>query len=162
MKKYLIPIIALVFLTMSPSSAKEKVEKEKEKAAIKKVIEETTNAYKAKDFDRIAKTYVQDETTVRLVSNKNGFFLNKDWKEIGPKIKQNFENNPYPITRKYEKINYTIKVYDKSAWAIHDELQFLDTENKYKQIIVHFLEKNENDEWKVVFISVVAASSWEM
>ena len=102
------------------ASCQEKIDIEKEKEAIKAVIEEESNSFIAKDFDRFAATYVQDETNIRLSADKSGYGYYVGWEEIGSGFKEFFENNPEPGTGKFVKTNYKIKVYKESAWAVHD------------------------------------------
>jgi ketosteroid isomerase-like protein len=134
---------------------------EKEKSAIIKVIEESTSAYKARDVDRLAEVYAIDSTTVRLNAGKYGFFYEKGWDEIRAYYKQSFKEHPQAITTKYEKKDWTIKVYGKSAIAFHDEAIY-DSENEYQhhQIGVHFLEKVKGN-WKILYLSYIDTSSYD-
>lgn len=134
---------------------------EKETEAIKKVIIEATNAYRAKDYNRMAATFVKNESTIKIGSAKGGFFVRTGWEEIAANYKQNFENNPNPITRELNKINFKIKVYKESAWSIHNEVQTLENGKVAKQIITHFLEKNDG-KWEVVFMSQIFESSYDV
>jgi ketosteroid isomerase-like protein len=158
MKNLLMAIIALVM--SAGISAKEK-NNDKEKEAIKQVITESTNAYRARDFNRISTTFVQDESTIKTGAAKGGFMYRTGWENIGSNYKQNFTNNPDPVTRKLEKTNFKIKVYKESAWAIHDETQPLENGTSSKQIITHFLEKHDG-KWKIVYMSQIFASSYDV
>lgn len=155
MKNYL-PFLFAFFLLIGISC--QNVEKEKE--AIKAVIEESTNAYKARDFDRISAVWVQDESIIRLNSGKYGYSYSQGWDKIGSAYKQLFEEHPLAITTKYEKTNYKIEIYKKSAWVKHDELIY-DSENEYqfKQFGVHLLVKRKG-EWKIVYLSYVDTSTY--
>jgi len=157
MKNLLIIIIAIVMSSGISANAKKN---DKDKEAIKQVITESTNAYRAKDFNRIAATFVQDESTIKTGAAKGGFMYRTGWEQIGSNYKQNFTNNPDPISRKLEKTNFKIKVYKESAWAVHDETQPLDNGTNSKQIITHFLEKH-NGNWKIVYMSQIFVSSYD-
>jgi hypothetical protein len=148
--------IGLIFTSCQ---TKRKVEKEKE--AIIKVIEESTNAYKAREIKRLDSIYLHDETTTRLNAGRHDFVYRKGWEEIRTAYKEMFEAHPLAITTKYEKTDFTIKVYRKSAYAFHDEVIY-DSEYEYQhhQIGVHFLEKVKG-EWKIVFLSYIDSSSYE-
>ena len=158
MKNLLIVFVAILLSTGVSAKEKNSVEEE---AAIKQVIQESTNAYRARDFDKLASTFVKDETALKLRANKNGFAVFKGWEDISSLYKQNFENNPEPVIGKIEKVNYTIKVYGNSAWAIHDEIQDGADQEVNKQVIVHFLEKNDG-KWKIVLMSQIFASSYDV
>jgi hypothetical protein len=157
MKKFLIPFIAIVFLTGTSFSEKKNIEKEK--AAIIEIIEASTNASYARDI-KIMDTYVQDESTIRIGINKDGYHLVKGWSNLDAGYKKYFKDNPNPATHKFKKTDYQIKVYEQAAWSIHNQLNTDTDGNETKQIIVHFLEKVEG-KWKISYISVLNASSFE-
>lgn len=151
-------VVIFVFVITSCNNQK-RIEKEKE--AIINVIEESTNAYKARDISRLDSIYVHDETTARLNAGKYGFVYRKGWPEIKAAYQEMFEEDPFAITTNYEKENFVIKLYRKSACAFHDEIIY-DSENEYShhQIGVHFLEKVKG-EWKIVYLSYIDSSSYE-
>ncbi len=159
MKKYGLTLFALILL--AGTSCQEKIDIEKEKEAIKAVIEEETNGFMDRDFDRMAATFVEDSTNIRLSASKSGFSYYVGWEEISSLYKKYIENNPEPSTYKYVKTNYKIKVYKESAWAIFDEAVY-DNEGEFirKNISVQFLEK-VNDKWRIVYFSLVNTTSYE-
>ena len=158
MKNLLIALTAVLLCT--GLSAKEK-NNEKEKEAIIQVITESTNAYRAKDFDRIAATFVHDDSVIKTAASKGGYMIKSGWEDIASNYSQNFTNNPDPIVRKFEKTNFKIKVYKESAWAIHDEINTLENGKNTKQIITHFLEKHDG-KWKIIYMSQIFASSYDI
>ena len=87
MKNLLIVCFALLLCT--GISAKEK-NKDKEKEAIIKVITESTNAYRARDFNRIAATFVHDESVIKTGAAKGGFMVRTGWEEIASNYKNSF------------------------------------------------------------------------
>lgn len=158
MKNLLVAIVALVIST--GLTAKEN-NSGKEEEAIKKVITEATEAFRARDFDKISKTYVHDETLVKTAAAKGGFNVNYGWDKIAENYQNNFKNSPEPATEKFEKVNFKIKVYKESAWAVHDEIITGNDGSTYKQVITHFLEKHNGD-WKVVYMANIRSSSWDV
>lgn len=159
MKKYVLTLFALILL--AGTSCQEKIDIEKEKAAIIAVIEEETNAYYDNDFDRLAATYVQDETNIDLRAGKSGYGYGVGWEEIGSAFKEAIENSPEPDGSKEVKTNYKIKVYKESAWAVFDnEVLNSEGESIGKNVHVEFLEK-VNGEWKIVYMSIVFTSTYE-
>ena len=139
MKKLLFTFIA--FSLMTGASCQKKADIEKEKEAIKAVIEEETDAYIAGDFERQSETYVQDETSTEEGLERFGNYSN-------PKNK---------------KTDYRIKVYNKSAWAIFNDDWDLDYQGESVNVIylgVRFLEKVDG-EWKIVYMSEINKSSLE-
>lgn len=159
MKKILTLLIVIFVFVISSCNSKRQIEKEKK--AIIKVIEESTNAYKSRDIDRIDSIYVHDETTARLNAGKYGFVYRTGWPQIRGAYEEMFKENPFAITTNYEKKNFVIKVYRKSACAFHDEIIY-DSENEYlhHQIGVHFLEKVKGN-WKILYLSYIDTSSYE-
>ncbi len=143
------------------NSCQEKIDVEKEKEAIKAVIEEETNAAYGSDFDRMVATWVQDETTVRLQANKSGYTYIVGVEELNSLIKDAFESAPEPDGSKEVKTNYKIKVYPESAWAVFDNEGYnSEGELTNKSIHVEFLEKVDG-EWRIVYFSMVSTSTWE-
>lgn len=119
MKKLNLFLIAILLCWGVSASEKNT---EKEKKAIIQVITESTIAYRARDFNRLAATFVQNESTIKTGAAKGGFIYRTGWEDIGSNYKQVFANSPDPIKRKIDKTNFKIKVYKESAWAIHDEI----------------------------------------
>jgi len=159
MKKNVLPLLA--FILLAGISCQETVDIEKEKEAIKTVIKEETAAFCARDFDRMAATYVQDETNTRMGASKSGYAYYSGWEEIGSGFKEFFENNPDTCAGKYEKSNFVIKVYNKSAWSINDETVY-DSEGQvtWTNKSLKILEKVDG-EWKIVHMSIINTSSYE-
>ena len=159
MKKILTILFFISTISMISCQSERRIEKEKK--AIIKVIEDSTNAYKAREISRLDSIYLHCEATTRLNAGRYGFVYRKGWEEIEAAYKDMFEANPMAITTKYEKLNFVIKVYRKSAIAFHDEIIY-DSENEYShnQIGVHFLEKVKGD-WKIVYLSYIDTSSYE-
>ena len=155
MKNIFIAFIAL--LMCAGISAQEK---NADKEAIKKVITDATDAFRTRNFNKIAATYVQDETLVKTGVAKSGFNVNDGWKNVSENYKTAFKNNPETVPGKFEKVNFRIKVYAESAWAVHDEIVHGDDGSNYKSVITHFLEKHDG-QWKVVYMANIRASSWD-
>jgi ketosteroid isomerase-like protein len=133
---------------------------EKEKEAIIQVITESTNAYRARDFEKISTTFVHDASTIKTGAAKGGFLVRSGWEEIAANYKNSFTTSPTPITRNLDKTNFRVKVYKESGWAIHDESQILEDGTISKQIITHFLEKHDG-KWKIVYMSQIFVSSYD-
>ena len=165
MKKLLFTFIA--FSLMTGASCQKKADIEKEKEAIKAVIEEETDAYIAGDFERQSETYVQDETIVRLAPDKNGYVYYVGWEDLSTYLKsgteeglERFGNYSNP---KNKKTDYRIKVYHECAWAVFNEDWDMDYQGEtlnFKGPGVRFLEKVDG-EWKIVYISEVNKTSYE-
>ena len=167
MKKIVYSVLALSLIA-GHSSCKEKIDIEKEKEAIIAVIEEETNAYLDRDYDRFAATYVQDKTFIRLHSEKGsyeyitgwGYNYIVGWDEMASVFNESFENNPDTLLN-FVNNDYKIKVYPESAWAVYDAYWYNNEGDTVRwNIDVRFLEKVDG-EWKIVYLSLVNASSYE-
>lgn len=159
MRKFLCLFIIPVMFCLS--SCKEKLDIEQEKNAIIAVIEKETMAFINKNYEEFASTHVLDETNTRLTAERNGYELKTGWLETVKEMQEMFEESPEPWTSRSIKTNHRIKVYENSAWAIHDE-SWIDPEGKefLKYAGVRFLEK-VNGEWKIVYVSFVNTSSYQ-
>ena len=147
MNKKLLSLLALIVI--AGTGCEEKIDIEKEKQAIKDVIEKEEVAFLARDMDQQFKCFVHDESMT--VARWDG--IAEGWDFISNAYKEIFENHPEPSTLKAENINYTIKVYENTAWAVYD----LDYINKDDSLIIgnrqiRFLEKKDN-EWKIVLLA---------
>ena len=135
---------------------------EKEKEDIIAVIEEETDAFIHRDYERWANTYVQDETTIRLSAGSNGYNFVNGWDDLNSSFKEAFEDSPN-LQVKAVKTNYKIKVYGNAAWVICDE-KFVNSETGEDiggaLIEARILEK-VNGEWKIVYLSYINTTSYE-
>jgi hypothetical protein len=160
MKKY--ALILFAFILLAGTSCQEKIDVEKEKEAIKAVIEEETNAFYDEDFERLAATYVQDEPIIWLAAYNPGYDYFVGWEKISSGFKEYFESESELSTWKEVKKNYKIKVYKESAWAVFDdEIYNSEGDLMGKSIGVRFLEK-VNGQWKIVYVSMVFTEPFEV
>jgi len=155
MKKLILAVAVLLFTGVAFGQKKNSIEKKKE--AIMKVIQEEIDAYDARDYDRLAKTFVQDETFTRIQASKNNFYYYAGWEEIGPMYKNYLEKNPEPNTKTRIKSNYRVKVYKESAWVTYVEKK---EQSEQEELKVIFLEKVKS-EWKIVSLIIFNKSSYE-
>jgi hypothetical protein len=157
MKTQFITLITLAILAMT--SCGKKIDVEKEKAAIIAVIEEETNAFYERDFERLAATHIQDETNMRLDVGRYGYGFSAGWDNNT--LKEYFKENPDPVPNNEKKSNYKIKVYDGTAWAVYDNDAYNnDGELQNKSIHVQFLEKMDG-QWKIDYMSIVNTTSFD-
>ena len=155
MKKLALAVAVLMFTGLA--FGQKNTCEEKEKEAIIKVIQEEIDAFDARDFDRLAKTFMQDETLQRLHYSKSMHWIGFGWDEIGTAYKSMFEERPTPRTVKRIQTDYRIKVYKESAWASFSETRENSDVEEFK---VFFFEK-EKGEWKIVFMLTSNITSYE-
>ena len=155
-------LLLLTFIIiLAETSCQEKIDIEKEKEAIKAVIENESNSTHAEDFDQSSKSFLQDESLIALAAEKNSYTHAVGWDTISLGYKEWMENNPNPSTNKRQFTNYKIKVHTESAWAVYDEIvSSSEGELLVNYVNVRFLEKVDG-EWKIVYISTVNTTSYE-
>lgn len=157
MKTQFITLITLVIF--AGTSCEQKIDIEKEKAAIIAVIEEETNAFYDRDYERLAATHVQDETNTRLDVGRYGYTFNEGWDDSF--LKEYFEENTEPVANYEKKTNYKIKVYQGTAWAEYENDAYnSEGELQNKSIHVQFLEKVDG-QWKIDYMSIVNTTSFD-
>ncbi len=160
MKKYLWTLFALILL--AGTSCQEKIDIEKEKEAIIAVIEEETDAYVHRDYERWANTYVQDETNIRLSASSTEYNYVVGWDDLNSSFKEAFEETTEQRQVKGVKTNYKIKVFGNAAWAVCDEkFVNIETGKDLGNLIEARVLEKVNGEWKMVFLSYVNVTSYE-
>ncbi len=159
MKKYLFFLFAIILL--AGTSCQEKIDIEKEKAAIIAVIEEETEAFFDNDINRLGALHVQDETNIRLTATKSGYTYEVGWEKVSSFFVDYFENVAEPGDFYEVKSNYKIKVYRECAWAVFDN-DFYNGQGELLSSSIHsqFLEK-VNGEWKHVSYTSIYTSTWD-
>ena len=142
-------------------SCQEKIDIEKEKAAIIEVLEQETEAFFDYDIDRLASFHVQDETNMRLTATKSGYTYDEGWEKVRSFFLDYFENEAEPGDFYEIKRNYKIKIYGESAWAIYDN-DFYNENDELLSTSIHaqILEKVDG-EWKIVFYNSIYTSTWD-
>ena len=158
MKKYLWSLFAV--LLVAGTSCQEKIDIEKEREAIKAVIENESNATWARDFAQQSKSFLQDESLVRLSAGKGGYVYREGWEKISSGYLAYFKSNPNPSTNTWKFTNYKIEVYKESAWAVYDAI-WHNAEGEFlsDHKCVRFLKKVDG-EWKIVFLSWIDTTSY--
>ena len=154
MKKNFIALCIIIFFV--GFSCQKKIEKEK--AAIIAVIEEETNAWYDRDYERLVACHVQGKRNIRLTASKGSFFYRVGFQNA--ELKKFIANDPDLDLSTEVKSNFKINVYPLSAWAVYDNEYY----NEGGELVntgvhVQFLEKHEG-KWKIVFLSMVSTGSY--
>jgi hypothetical protein len=142
-------------------ACQEEIDIAKEKEAIITVIEEESDAFFARDYDRFSACYVQNESTIRLDAGKEEYWFVVGWNEIDSIFRTFFEKNSEPRENFQVKTNYKINVYDRSAFAVFDN-EIHNSTGDLLRTNVHceFLEK-VNGTWKIVYLSEIHTSTYQ-
>jgi len=146
MKKSLFVVFALIFLICI--SCKEKIDVEKEKEAVLKVLQEEGDAFAVSDMKRISAIHLQDKTATRLEQGPDSYDIYNGWDEI---------NRLYEGYIESILADIIIKVVGNSAWLICDntwKYEYNDIPGEDTNIQIAFFEKI-NGEWKFSFNAFV-------
>lgn len=160
MKKNLILISAIFFLLCS--SCQEKIDVEKEKAAIIEVINAEGSTFAANDLEGVFALHLQDELSTRYSGNK----VYKGWDEIKALFESYVERNTRDTTwtnPRNIKENIVCKVTGNTAWLICDNIwkfEFNNEPQEMSNVQIAFLEKMDGV-WKISFNAFVEKSSSE-
>jgi len=130
---------------------------QQEKDAVLATIEEETEAFFARDYDRWKSTYVQEDYAFQAWSNRDGTFDSSvGWENIDNTVGKYIHDNPEPVSSHpiVERKNIAFKFYD-------DDVAYLtwDQFNSDRQGNVFFhskevrLMEKVNGEWKIVCVS---------
>lgn len=147
------PAFLVVILLLVSYSCEEKIDLEKEKAAIVAVLEEEAASYYASDFERWSATQVHDSSNIRINSTRGGYNYRIGWESISSNMK------PTILTKrqapKQIKTPIQMKIYEETAWILFNSETF-DDNNKFRniQLTSVFLEKH-NGKWKEIFRNVI-------
>ena len=145
-------LILFAFFMLINYSCQQKVDVEKEKAAIIQVLNEEGSAFAANDPDRVCAVHVQDDLATRFDGDK----IYKGWTEIKSLYESYIDRNKQDTTYlnpRNIKENIILKVTDNTAWLMCDNIWKYDVNNEpveSKNIQIAFLEKTENG-WKFSF-----------
>jgi len=154
MKKFQIVLIGFVFLSFY--SCQEKIDVEKEKAAIIEVLNAEGSTFIANDLEGIFALHVQDELSTRFDDYK----IYKGWNEIKSLYESYIERNTGDTTwanPRNIKENIILKVTGNTAWLICDNIwkfEFNNEPQEFSNVQIAFFEKLDGA-WKISFNAFV-------
>jgi len=158
--------LLLVLSILAATACQEQIDIDKEKEAIIAVVNAESNAYLVRDFETLSSYMVQDSLNIAIHAGKWGYAYTVGWEKLTEIYEKDFANdeewakfqNP-----KFERENFNIKVYPKSAWAVFNTVYKWDEDsitNEWKVIEARILEKVDG-EWKITYVSNVATTGYE-
>ena len=160
MKKHVFTLFALIFF--AGTSCQEKIDIEKEKEAIIKILNEEGKTFAGSDMESLSALHVQDESDTRLAGTK----VYSGWNEIETLLKSYIEwNKKDTISENFrnEKENIRLKVTGNTAWVICDNIWKWEAEGEpkgFQNIQINFLEKIDGA-WKFSFTAFIPISNVE-
>ena len=148
--KFLFCVFSILFL--APIFGQEKLSKEE--AAIKKVIEDETAHFMARDYDKWANCFVQSPMTcyswMSPSANKSGFVMMQGWEDISTKTKAYFA--------KHEKQENLPKKTDYQ-FKVSDEMAFVTFKENANPMQSRVLEK-VNGQWKILRMEASSSANF--
>lgn len=157
MKKISIIMCTAFCFVLFACNETKRVDLEKEKAAIRAVLKQETEAYYRQDFNAWKDTYV-DSSYFRSygywdgypekVRYYNGFDTLKNFKK-----KQFEENKTFWIGSTEELSNENIRIYGDVAWFTADQVSFEKDTHKVlgRSVETRILEKHDG-KWKIAYL----------
>jgi hypothetical protein len=146
-------------ISLTPFSAlcQPKVDVEKEKDAIKAVLEEEKKGYFERNFDKIASTWVQKPSSVKMFMGEKGEYELFGWTKISESDKEGISKDWSDYKNmdvKYSDFQFSI--YEESAWIVYKarwDWIFKDQPKKLEQTRIMAFEKVEG-KWKITLMAI--------
>ena len=160
MKKFLLAVLSIIL--MAGTSCQKKIDIEKEKTAIIKLLNDEGRIFAAGDIQGLSAIHVRSEMDARLA----GTTLYKGWSEIEKLLSDMVEgnkNNTSFTNPRNLKENIVFKVTGNTAWLTCDNIWKWEENNESKEFSnrqISFFEKI-NGEWKFSFNAFVQLHSAE-
>lgn len=156
--KKIIVLLILALPLVNLSCEQPQSDPEKEKEAIIALIEEESQSYYDKDFERWSDFYVHSDDNIWILAQRNYHDYRDGWENMADNMKPAFETEK-EINREVKKPIH-VKVYGKSAWIVFESEQFDENNDSVvKQIATYFLEK-QDDKWKIIYTNRVYDSTY--
>ena len=112
-------LVTIIFL--AGTACQERIDIDKEKEAIKAVIEAEKEAYYSCDYPRIAETWIQDPSSYKIYLNQNGNSIFESWEAISKHDQQNVQDTSWDRSQlKMDFSNYRINIIENTAWVLFD------------------------------------------
>ncbi|OVE78660.1 hypothetical protein BVY01_04840 [bacterium I07] len=136
---------------------------EKEKVAIKKVIEAGFNEYwNNKNYEAWANVFVHDRDFHAIAVKKSGYEEDISWESVNEKFKKRFEDTSQ--SRKFEYIfeNFSFRIWKDAAFVSFDYYRKRNKEKDpdYIPIRAYGVFEKTKDGWKYISWMAVYKNSW--
>ena len=156
MKKAIVLIISVFSLVIL--GCQQPMDPDKEKEAILTLIEEETQSYYDKDFDRWGSFYAQTDDNIWMVAGQTWHDYRDGWKTQADAMKSAFETEK-EINREVKK-PIEVKIYDKSAYIVFENEVFDENQESLEKVRVTYFLERMDDKWKIVYSNRVYGSTY--
>lgn len=123
----------------------------KDEAAIKQVIENETKYFMQRDFDGWQSTWAQTPTLYWLVVAPNMHMEHTSWEALSAMVKEDYKNNPEPITKYPEKRDFKFQVSKNSALVT-----FKEGDDSGTRVLI-----KDGKAWKITQMTVVKTPAFK-
>ena len=150
----------IAFLTMTlliSTSCQKKIDILKEQEAIKSVMEEEKNSFFNKDPERMAATWIQKPSSIKLYMMNTGQIQLIGWDKIYESDKKYMETDT--LDRKNMKIifsDYQFNIYENNAWVFFKatwNVPYNDSIVAFEQTRISAFEKSDG-KWKYKLMAI--------
>lgn len=130
---------------------------EKDKEAIKAVLEKEKKGYFAKDFETIASTWVQEPSSVKLFMSAQGEAAFFGWAKISEGTRKELadDHSDYKDMR-VEFSDFQFNIYESNAWVIFRSKWDWTSKNEHQKVeqtrIMAF--ERVRGEWKIKLMAI--------
>jgi hypothetical protein len=156
MKKLVLLLPAVIFMTLV--SCEEKIDINKEKEAIKAVFEQEKAGFFNQDYATMAETWIQEPSSVKIYMSAEGQTKFEGWEAISKHDQENLADTTW--NRKLFTLtflNYKINLLDdESAWVMSEakwEGIYQGAPMKTVQTRINILQKT-NGKWKFALMAI--------
>jgi hypothetical protein len=134
-----------------------KVDLEKEKDAIKAVLEEEKRGYLEKNFEKIASTWVQKPSSVKMFMGEKGGVELFGWAKISESDKEGISKDWSDYKNMDVKYSdFQFNIYETSAWIVFKarwDWILKDKPGKLEQTRIMAFEKVK-DNWRITLMAI--------
>src|SRR5210317_1817588 len=130
MKKAIVLIISVFSLVIL--GCQQPMDPDKENEAIITLIEEETQSYYDKDFDRWGSVYTQTDENIWMMASQAWHEYRDGWKTQADAMKSAFDTEK-EINREVKK-PIEVKIYDKSAYIVFENELFDENEESLEKV----------------------------
>jgi ketosteroid isomerase-like protein len=155
MKKSLLVLSACIL--MAGSSCQKKIDIEKEKEAVKSVIQQEVDAFMSKDMEKLTSFYIKDELNTRLQETCSVEHpIYKGWNNVQSFLETLMKgDNPANTNVKNSKEDFIVKIKGDCAWVVNKDVWSWEANGKPVTgygIQTTFMEKIDGS-WKISLMS---------
>jgi hypothetical protein len=149
----------LIGLALCLPSCQPRVDVDKERDAIKAVIEEEKNGYFDKSLERMAATWVQKSSSVKMFTSQEGELDLFGWAKINEQSKKEIAGmDPEVKNIHVDFSDFQFNIYQSSAWAIFKakwNWTYKEEQQKLEQTRIMAFEKTDG-KWKITLMAIYA------